>query len=669
VDQAEGVLASALGAEAARQRLAERRQEVVKGRRQAEAARNQARKEAKLFADLDKAREQLSNWRGRTFDYESADQSYAEAVAAYGLDVFGPEPGAVAAAIQKERPAVRLALIVALDHWAMCAGDKVRAPRLREVAGLADGDGWRRLYRAALAGGHLDELKRLAIQARDKSLSAVSIDLLARALVLKRSSAEAVQLLRWARSRHPEDFWIHHNLGNLLHDPAHPGQATLDEALSCFWTAVALRPDSAPARVNLGNALLGKGLVEEAIGAYHKAIDLAPRFAPAHTNLGVVLAAAGRLEAAIAEHRKAIDIDPRHPQTHFNLGLALHDNGQLEEAIAAYHKAIDLDPKYSPPHNNLGNALHDKGRPDEAIAEYHKAIELDHKNAEAHTNLGHALYVKGRLDEAIAEHRQAIALAPKLAVAHNNLGGALAAKGRLDEAIAEHRQAIALSPKNAKAYGALGVALLRRGRFVEARDVSRQALELLPVRDPLRAQVTQVLQWCEGLMKLDAKRSAILKGDAQPADNAERLQLADLCRRFKKHYVAAVGFFSDAFAAEPRLAGDMRFHHRYNAACAAALASAGKGEDAGKLDGKERTRLRRQALDWLRADFAAYAKLAEKDDKAARKLVRQRLTLWQKDADLETVREEKAFPKLPGPERQAWRQFWADVAALRKKCQ
>jgi len=36
----------------------------------------------------------------------------------------------------------------------------------------------------------------------------------------------------------------------------------------------------------------------------------------------------------------------------------------------------------------------------------------------------------------------------------------------------------------------------------------------------------------------------------------------------------------------------------------AALAAAGQGEDAAKLDDKERTRLRKQALDWLRADLA-----------------------------------------------------------------
>jgi hypothetical protein len=95
------------------------------------------------------------------------------------------------------------------------------------------------------------------------------------------------------------------------------------------------------------------------------------------------------------------------------------------------------------------------------------------------------------------------------------------------------------------------------------------------------------------------------------------------------------------------------------------VAAAGKGEDAAKLDARERARLRQQCLGWLRADLAAFAKLADKDDEAAR----QRLSHWQKDTDLESVRGEKALPKLPEPERKAWQQLWADVAALRKKAQ
>ncbi len=61
---------------------------------------------------------------------------------------------------------------------------------------------------------------------------------------------------------------------------------------------------------------------------------------------------------------------------------------------------------------------------------------------------------------------------------------------------------------------------------------------------------------------------------------------------------------------------------RFAVAVAAALAGCGKGEDAAKLDDKERTRLRQQALTWLRADLEAWGKLLESQPDKGRAGVR-----------------------------------------------
>ena len=45
---------------------------------------------------------------------------------------------------------------------------------------------------------------------------------------------------------------------------------------------------------------------------------------------------------------------------------------------------------------------------------------------------------------------------------------------------------------------------------------------------------------------------------------------------------AAARFYEEAFAAQPKLADDLGAAHRYNAACAAALAGCGQSKDAGK---------------------------------------------------------------------------------------
>jgi serine/threonine-protein kinase len=168
----------------------------------------------------------------------------------------------------------------------------------------------------------------------------------------------------------------------------------------------------------------------------------------------------------------------------------------------------------------------------------------------------------------------------------------------------------------------------------------------------------------ERLVALEDKLPALLSGKMQPANPAEQVAIAQFCCDYKKRYATAVRFFADAFAAEPKLAEERgsQTSNRYNAASCAVLAAAGLGTDAAQLADAERSRLRQQALDWLTADLAAGAKLAERPDARAR--LRQALEKWQKDIDLASVRNETALAKLPEAEREAWRKLWSDVAAL-----
>src|SRR5207244_7349531 len=120
--------------------------------------------------------------------------------------------------------------------------------------------------------------------------------------------------------------------------------------------------------------------------------------------------------------------------------------------------------------------------------------------------------------------------------------------------------------------------------------------------------------------------------------------------------------YKAAFANTPKLADDLHFQHRYNAACAAALAGCGQGKDADQSDARERARLRRQALDWLRADLTAYRRLLDKEPDKARTAVRERMQYWLQDKDFAGVRGSAALAKLPKEECQGWQKLWADVA-------
>jgi eukaryotic-like serine/threonine-protein kinase len=138
---------------------------------------------------------------------------------------------------------------------------------------------------------------------------------------------------------------------------------------------------------------------------------------------------------------------------------------------------------------------------------------------------------------------------------------------------------------------------------------------------------------------------------------------------FKKQYAIAARFYADAVAAQPKLADNLITQRRCNAACAAALAGCGQGVDADKLDAKERLRLRQQALDWLRADLAAWDAQLSKQPDNVRPLLVKTMQRWQADTDFAGVRGPDALAKLPEAERQAWQQLWADVAATLARAQ
>jgi len=172
----------------------------------------------------------------------------------------------------------------------------------------------------------------------------------------------------------------------------------------------------------------------------------------------------------------------------------------------------------------------------------------------------------------------------------------------------------------------------------------------------------------EHLVELDAKLLKVLQGKSKPGDVPECLKLAWLCLQpYKQLNAAAARFFGAAFTAEPRVVNDLMARHRYTAACAAALAGCGKGKDAGKLEGAERARLRRQALDWLTAELGAWRQVWEKEPSRVRPFLIKQLQDWQRDVDLAGVRAPAALAQLPEAERPQWQRFWEEVAALQKR--
>jgi tetratricopeptide (TPR) repeat protein len=520
---------------------------------------------------------------------------------------------------------------------------------------------------------------------------------LAAVLMHLKKLPEAETACRKVVDLQPNNAEAHNNLGAVIYQR----QERLAEGEAHIRKAIALKPDYAEAYYNLGVVLRDQKKLPEAETAYRQAILFQPNFARAHNNLGDILYELNRPIEAEAAFRRAVALQDDNFDAWFNLGLVLKARNNLPEAEKAFRKAVALAPNFALAHHNLGRVLWDEKKLTDAEAAFRRAIKLQPKFVQAYRdlalvlghqrkfpeaekvchealdmepdadtsyNLGNILVGQGKLVEAEKAYRETIKLRPDFFLAWNNLGLVLGQQNKPAEAITAFRKAIALQPEAGMAHFNLGQVLRAQGRFTEAVASFKRADEL-DKRHPSGTYPTaELIRDTEQLADLDARFPRFQSGELKPANAAEKLALARLSQEFKQHYAAAARWYAEAFDDESKWAEDLRFQHRYNAACAAAQAGCGQGKDADQTDEKMRARLRRQALEWLRADLAQYAQLVDKCPPPARAAVQQRLQHWRQDPDFAGVRGD-ALAKLPEAEREPWRELWADVATTLAKAE
>ena len=282
-------------------------------------------------------------------------------------------------------------------------------------------------------------------------------------LRLKRGDpAEAEALLRRAVALRPQAADHRANLGNVL-----DARGDFAAAADSFRAALALDAGNPAIHANLGNALMKLGRVAEAASAHARATALKPsepRFAHA---LGAALIEAGRWPEAERALGRAVALAPDLADAQLGLGMARARQGRHAEAEACCRRALELDPRHLRALVNLGSALLAQGRHDEFAAVQRRALEIDPDFAEAHANLAAALLMLGDHAGAEAAARRALALKPGLIEPRNTLATALERRGRVDEALAVLELAAREGPVEGRGEAHFGLALmlLRRGDF------------------------------------------------------------------------------------------------------------------------------------------------------------------------------------------------------------
>jgi serine/threonine-protein kinase len=599
---------------------------------EAQAGLNDAVGDRKLLDELAEIHD-----AARDRDFSTANRRYAAAFLARGYDLDGSDPEAVGRAIATRPKEVALALAEALDWWKvlrLARGNTAGVARLTAAACAADPDPVRVQLRAIVSNpdrtSRKENLQRLARSAPEggAGLSPDTAVFLGGALMYAGDLEGAEALLRAARSAKPGHLSLNINLAMVLRM-----SGRIDESLRYLTAAQAIRPESGSM---LALEHLDNGETERAIEIFRDLVRRRPKDPRPLTHLYLIFEEAGRdreaveaLERATTVAREQLKLRPGEGDAHFNLAQVLFLKGPYEESVFEYGEAARLEPGWGVAINNRGLALNRMGRSEEALAAFQEAARVDPNAAGACCNVAY-------------HHSQ---------------------RGRWDEAEKWYREALRRTPITTEAHWGLAIALRRQGRFAESLEEYQRSDKptMMSYGKERRLPATE-LEYARRLAAAEKKLPALMRGEAHPVDNPERLDLAEVCYG-KGLHVTSTRFYADAFERDPLLADGRSPQHRYAAACAAALAGSGQCEDDPPPDDATKTKLRAQALDWLRADRAAWAKSLDADPKT-RPRVGEVLHHWETDPDLAGVRDPEALAKLPEAERKGWELLWADVRAL-----
>jgi tetratricopeptide (TPR) repeat protein len=234
-----------------------------------------------------------------------------------------------------------------------------------------------------------DQVTEAYAAARKQPQDASAVGKLGMLLDAYHRPEDAALCYRRAHLLAPTEFkWLYY-WGSLLLRERKTG-----EALPILTSALRLEPEYLPARLEMGEALLGAGKTEAAGKNYEAILKDYPDTTEAYYGLGRVKAAFGDQAAAAELYRQACQLFPTYGAAHYGLAVAYRKLGRIQEAEeqANLHgrnnyivppledplrdelRALD---RSAATHLERGIQLEQVGRTDDAIAETEKALELD----------------------------------------------------------------------------------------------------------------------------------------------------------------------------------------------------------------------------------------------------------------------------------------------------
>jgi tetratricopeptide (TPR) repeat protein len=318
------------------------------------------------------------------------------------------------------------------------------------------------------------------------ALNAAAHSLLGQAALARRDFKAAAEHLETALAAAPEANRLHHpialayrGLGDRAKAEEHlarAGQVGLKPTDPLLDALPDLRVGE---RVSLirGRVAAQAGRHADAAEEFRRALAARPESVEARVNLGSMQALMGNRPGAIEQFRAALRLDPKNATAHFNLATLLSP----DQALVHIEAALAVRPQDAEARRLRAQLLRDAGRLAEALPEYARAVELAPGDETARLGEAETFVRLGRYPEAKGKLEDGLRQMPESGLLSHALARLLAACPDPSVRDGARSLELALAVWNARPIAAyaetVALALAQLDRCSEAAEWQRKAIE------------------------------------------------------------------------------------------------------------------------------------------------------------------------------------------------
>jgi tetratricopeptide (TPR) repeat protein len=234
---------------------------------------------------------------------------------------------------------------------------------------------------------------------------------LARVAARLEKTEESVALYTEALARAPQDSGVRAELAAL-----HVQSGQRQRAGGVLAAGLALRPDAAELRYELGRLLWGDKDADGALEQFRLALAADPSLGTAHRYMGLIYSAKGQYPQALDSFRALEAQRTNDAGLLVNIGIVLAQQGNLKGAEGHFRRALELGDTGGDAALKLGGLYIHRNDPSAALKVFGRGLESNPLHAELHASLGDAYRRLGAVGSAIAAGEEAVRLEPRRAL-------------------------------------------------------------------------------------------------------------------------------------------------------------------------------------------------------------------------------------------------------------